>query len=481
MKISDQISLSARNLSRRKGRTALTLIGVVIGTCMVVLMISLGIAQTASNDEMLQQWGDLTSIEVYSGGNLRTEDGKTLYLNDAMLEQFRQLEHVLGATPYLQDYTMQGSVSAGNNNRYQISLNYGGLVGIDPAAMEPMGFTLESGNWLPVGPANKKATKLQVLVCQQTAYSFQDTRKSENSPKRQRYYGDVDASGNPVSPFVDINEEKMTLTLSNNDTANPKTKSWELEVVGTLTPDTSKGWWIQNSIIVRLQDAVMLRDAYTALTSTATGSNKKPVRTYDSIYIKVDDLDNVTAVEKAVEGLGFSADNIYSMNQQREVMQQQVMRQQMIFGGIAAVSLLVAAINIINTMTMAIYERTREIGIMKVLGCEVMSIRSMFLLESSGIGFLGGLIGVVLSVGASTLLNHLGDIAAAFGGSIDLSGLMGNGAFYYSSSGASVISIIPPWLLLAALLFATLIGLVAGILPANKAVQISALEAIRHD
>ena len=49
MKISDEISLSARNLLRRKGRTALTLVGVVIGTCMVVLMISLGIAQTKTN------------------------------------------------------------------------------------------------------------------------------------------------------------------------------------------------------------------------------------------------------------------------------------------------------------------------------------------------------------------------------------------------------------------------------------------------
>lgn len=480
MKISDQISLSARNLSRRKGRTALTLVGVVIGTCMVVLMISLGIAQTASNDEMLQQWGDLTSVEIYGGGNMRTADGKALHLNDAMLDTLRKLDHVLGATPYLQDYSMQGNITAGKNARYQVDLGGASLVGIDPAAMEPMGFTLESGDWLPVGPANKSATKLQVLVCQQTAYNFQDTRKSQNSPKRQRYYGDTDASGNMVEPFFDIDKEKLTLTLTNGDTTNAKTKTWQLEVVGTLTPDNSKGWWIQNGIVIRLQDAVMLQDAYASLTSSANGSNKKEARDYNEVHIKVDDLDNVTAVEEAVQALGFPKDNIYSMNQQREVMQQQVLRQQMIFGGIAAVSLLVAAINIINTMTMAIYERTREIGIMKVLGCEVLSIRTMFLLESSGIGFLGGLIGVIFSIGASALLNHLGDIAAAFGGTIDLSGLMGGG-MYYGSSGSSVISIIPPWLLLAALVFATLIGLVAGILPANKAVQISALEAIRHD
>lgn len=89
MKISDEIVLSARNLTRRKGRTALTLIGVVIGTCMVVLMISLGIAQTQANDEMLQSWGDLTQIQVYGGGMTVGEDGKTLKLDDAAIENFK--------------------------------------------------------------------------------------------------------------------------------------------------------------------------------------------------------------------------------------------------------------------------------------------------------------------------------------------------------------------------------------------------------
>ncbi len=75
---SDEISLSARNLLRRKGRTALTLVGVVIGTCMVVLMISLGIAQTKTNEEMLQSWGDLTQVQIYGYGMMQGSDGKPL-------------------------------------------------------------------------------------------------------------------------------------------------------------------------------------------------------------------------------------------------------------------------------------------------------------------------------------------------------------------------------------------------------------------
>ena len=137
---------------------------------------------------------------------------------------------------------------------------------------------------------------------------------------------------------------------------------------------------------------------------------------------------------------------------------------------------MVAAINIINTMTMAIYERTREIGVMKVLGCEIANIRTMFLMESSCIGFIGGVLGVLISLLVSLILNNLTTIMASFGQYVDLSGIMGG---YGASS--STISIIPPWLMLAALVFATLIGLISGILPANKAVKISALEAIRHD
>ena len=89
MKISDEISLSARNLLRRKGRTALTLVGVVIGTCMVVLMISLGIAQTKTNEEMLQSWGDLTQIQIYGYGMMMSSDGKPLYLDDAAIASIK--------------------------------------------------------------------------------------------------------------------------------------------------------------------------------------------------------------------------------------------------------------------------------------------------------------------------------------------------------------------------------------------------------
>ena len=466
MKISDEISLSARNLLRRKGRTALTLVGVVIGTCMVVLMISLGIAQTKTNEEMLQSWGDLTQVQIYGYGMMMGSDGKPLYLDDAAIANIKQIPHVAAATPYAQANNLEGEITAGRNSRYTSDIY--NLIGIDPTALEPMGFALQSGSWPTNTPASEKATKLQVLVGSSTGYNFQDSRKSYNSPKRYRYEGQTDANGKELPPFVDIDKDKMTLTIKTGEGSTEKSRSWELEIVGVLEPDGAKGYWTQSGIVLRIQDMKMLQKIYNDMTKT-----KEESKSYDQVYVKVDDLSNVTDVETAIHDLGFT--NTYSMNQQREEMQKQVMNSQMIFGGIAAVSLLVAAINIINTMTMAIYERTREIGVMKVLGCELGNIRTMFLLESSTIGFIGGLIGLGISLIASFVLNNL----STLGQGLDLSGLMGGG--YYMGGGGGTISIIPPWLMLAALVFATLVGLVAGILPANKAVKISALEAIRHE
>ena len=466
MKISDEISLSARNLLRRKGRTALTLVGVVIGTCMVVLMISLGIAQTKTNEEMLQSWGDLTQVQIYGYGMMMGSDGKPLYLDDAAIANIKQIPHVAAATPYAQAYNLEGEITAGRNGRYTSDIY--NLIGIDPTALEPMGFALQSGSWPTNTPASEKATKLQVLVGSSTGYNFQDSRKSYNSPKRYRYEGQTDANGKELPPFVDIDKDKMTLTIKTGEGSTEKSRSWELEIVGVLEPDGAKGYWTQSGIVLRIQDMKMLQKVYNDMTKT-----KEESKSYEQVYVKVDDLSNVTDVETAIHDLGFT--NTYSMNQQREEMQKQVMNSQMIFGGIAAVSLLVAAINIINTMTMAIYERTREIGVMKVLGCELGNIRTMFLLDSSTIGFIGGLIGLGISLIASFVLNNL----STLGQGLDLSGLMGGG--YYMGGGGGTISIIPPWLMLAALVFATLVGLVAGILPANKAVKISALEAIRHE
>ena len=115
---------------------------------------------------------------------------------------------------------MGGTITAGRNDRYTMDISY--LIGIDPTALEPMGFALQSGSWPTNTPASEKSTKLQVLVGASTGYGFEDSRKSYNSPKRYRYEGQTDASGKTLPPFVDINKDKMTLTLKTGDDSTEK-------------------------------------------------------------------------------------------------------------------------------------------------------------------------------------------------------------------------------------------------------------------
>lgn len=474
MKISDLVRLSTDNLRRRKGRTALTVIGVVIGTCAIVLMISLGIAINKQNEEMLQSWGDLTQIQIYNYSWYSSDgsSGQELTLNDEVIAQIKANEHVTAVTPYYQANNFNGRIYAGKKNRYE---TYAwNIYGMYTDAIEAMGFQLKSGRYLDEAEVAGK-NKIPVLVGENFGYNFEDTRRKYDSPKRYRYQGQTDAAGNLLEPFVDIENDKMTLSIiTYGDNGEQIVASYELVVVGVMQSDYAVHYCTDSGIVMRIEDLKKLEAVY-----LKAAGEKAPEKTnYQEVYVKCDNVDNVEKVEKWIqEDLGFQQTN--SMTQIRESMQESVAQSQLILGGLAAISLFVAALNIMNTMTMAIYERTREIGVMKVLGCGLGTIRSMFLIESGAIGFLGGLIGVAVSLLISAFLNNLTTIMAWFGNTVDLSWI--TSAMGGWSGGGGEISIIPIWLIALALVFATVVGLLSGIAPAGRAVKISALEAIRHE
>ena len=143
-------------------------------------------------------------------------------------------------------------------------------------------------------------------------------------------------------------------------------------------------------------------------------------------------------------------------------MQKELAMIEAVLGGIGAVSLFVAAIGIANTMMMSIYERTKEIGVIKVLGCSLKNIKQMFLMEAASIGLIGGVVGNILSFLVSALINFLAGGGAALGFEGD-------------------ISYIPLWLVLVSMGFAMLVGIMAGYFPAKRAMQLSPLAAIRSE
>jgi ABC-type antimicrobial peptide transport system permease subunit len=141
---------------------------------------------------------------------------------------------------------------------------------------------------------------------------------------------------------------------------------------------------------------------------------------------------------------------------------------QLLLGAMGIISLMIAAIGIANTMIMSIYERTREIGVMKVIGASLSDIKKLFLLEATIIGFIGGVFGVLLSILASHLLNN-SDMA-----------FFSIFTEYLGEGGESVISLITPELCGLSALFASLIGLISGYFPARRAMGLSAVNALNN-
>ena len=451
MKFSDLIAMCVRNLTRRKFRTFLTVTGVVIGTCAIVVMISLGVGISESNKAFLNSRGDLTIIQVYGNGGKADS-----VLDDAAIAQIQAIPGVDVATPFM-NYMPPNSqmvLYTGARNRYVFWGASWTLTGVYPEALPKLGYTLKDG--VMFTPATGK--KLQMVFGSMVVYDFEDTKKRW---PHSRIDGWPDEEGNMADPFFNPLEVEYKLKLDPSK-QNAKTLEYTMEAVGILDAETreyEKMW----SAYMDINDLKKIKADFEKENSVKKDKNQQ--EGYEQAKVKALDINKVHTVEVAIQEMGFQT---YSMESMREDLQKNAQQIQLILGLLGGVSLFVAAISITNTMIMSVYERTREIGVMKVLGCLVGNIRSVFLIEAGLIGFFGGVIGVAFSCFLSFLLNKFG-------------GALGGIFSQLPSDGTTSASVIPVWLMLLGLIFATLIGLASGFAPANHAVKISALEAIKQE
>jgi ABC-type antimicrobial peptide transport system permease subunit len=195
-----------------------------------------------------------------------------------------------------------------------------------------------------------------------------------------------------------------------------------------------------------------------------TRKNGKPYNEifYSQLIVQVDEMENVTELTNMINDMGYDA---YSSAEwiQSEIDSMNTI--QAVLGAIGAVAMLVAAISITNTMMMSIYERTKEIGVMKVLGCDIRNIQALFLMEAGFIGFIGGVVGVGFSYLLAFIINSL----------------MGSSGMGDSMGITGAICRIPLWLSPVAVAFAIVVGMVAGFIPSLRAMRLSPLAAIRNE
>ena len=452
MKVLDLLKLSISNLKRRKLRTVLTVLGVMIGTASVVTMLSLGIGLDELNKESIAQSGSLKAIDVsvpYTRQNDTSKKSEPLYIKDETIKSFSRLEHVEGVSPVLSTsvIVMQGPYmlreqiyGVGDDYMDEIQLESGHL----PKDKKKLEFVY--GNFVIRDFFNQK----------KPSESFYDTNKLPNVD----YYKPM---------FVIFDTDSFEKANAGGENAPKPPKKYIIETAGVVKGGASMDEYdnynnCSYGIYCNIDALkVMLKKIYKnrLIPDQPTTKKGKPLKylVYDSAKVYVDDMKNVMAVQKQITEMGYQAESQMEWIEQSKASTNMI---QMVLGGIGAVSLFVASIGIANTMMMSIYERTKEIGIMKVLGCDMNRIRDMFLIESGAIGLIGGLTGVIFSFIISIVINALG-VAVA------VSGVDGN------------ISRIPPWLVISAIIFAVIIGMLAGFFPSLRAMKLSPLTALRND
>ena len=431
MRSKDFIKMGLKNLTRRKLRTSLTILGVVIGTFSIVVMMSLGIAMTEGFEEQIMQMGSLTTINVNkyyhadTGNSDEWTPGKEKELDDNLVSKLKEIPHVEAVTPI--QYMSVKLISG----KYE---SWSTLCGIDPEAFNYFDFPeIEEGRYLTTEDTD------ELLYSAHSAYFY--------NPKGSSMRGDSDE-------LVDIMNDRIKMTFDMGYTEGTKPKYYTAKFAGKMVESNGDK---NGYLYVNIEQ----------LKKWKKELKKAGIKTYDDdgysqIWVSVDDVKYVEDVQEQIKAMEYGT---YSLADMLKPMQETSNTLQLILGGIGAVSMLVSAIGIANTMVMSIYERTKEIGVMKVLGCLISDIKKLFLFEASMIGLIGGALGVGLSYLASYFMNkYSGQIGGALG----------------IGSGGSKISVIPIWLVLLALGFAMLVGIISGYYPAKRATKIKAIEALRE-
>lgn len=506
MKISDILGMSLTNLWRRKTRTILTVLGVIIGTASIVIMLSLGIGLKQAMLQQVGTAGGLTEIMVYSDNDYGTDE---LLLDDTTIETFMELEHVDNVEPQLW-YSMP--IQAG---KYECYIS---LVGISQENLEK----IELGE----GTLPEQGGTLSMIAGNQVLGDFMDSSTGEYPYYESGELPNVDLLNTSLVGGIEVEEVSVDDTEDSSDSSDFFDSTFsnedndfddedddfgyddnDLEDSSTSTDDETVSGYedgydlyedsnISYSSFTSETKRVPISitgitegdiDTYTEFSyycytsmdslreflkqnysensiipGQPTDKNGKPYRDlkYSQLTINVDESTNVEDVLQTVQDMGYRAD---ANKEWLEEIEKEFMIIEAVLGGIGAVSLLVAAIGIANTMTMSTYERTKEIGIMKVLGCSLGNIRSMFLTEAAFIGLLGGVAGVVLSFLLSLAVNRAAP------------------AIMSDFSEGMHISVIPFWLVTLSIIFSTLIGMIAGFFPAQRATKLSPLAAIRNE
>lgn len=480
MRFSDYIFLAFRNIRRQKLRSALTIFAVVIGATSVTIMLSLVFSLKGFMTKQFEANGtfqqvavspqqDITWNDHNNGGNNCTACVK---VTDDLVTKISKEAHILGVARMTDVYQIQ-ALQYGNQKLRLNQVRAYDANGIIPSTMlagRDINQTDKAGVvTLTADYADKLGFKKnyqgmvgkQISLVTQGYYSGVGSDPIKASQAQQDWFNThPNSDGRDYSPPPTVlNATIVGITDSQDNSLTARVPlDWARGLLESQTYQVSRA--DQDAAQAKCRNAHGPCNAQ--VTPTLTVSDELAKQGYNSLIVKVDKASNAAAVAKDLK----NKYRVGAADAQTQIKQQLAIFNILgaVLGGIGGIALMVAAVGVVNTMIMAILERTREIGVMRAVGAKRGTVSRLFTFEASLLGFMGGVIGLgvgyILVLIANPLINNQ---------------LKGNGIVSRN------IITLPLWLILGVIGITTLIGLLAGLYPARRAARLDPVEALHFE
>lgn len=402
----DNIKLATRTFRTRKLRTFLTILGISVGIGAILFLVSLGYGMQKVLLERITRLDALLALDV------TTSNASVLRLDENVLETFSKLEHVVEVSP-LRNVASNAKVG---NISSQINFS-----AVDPSYFRLGGVELFSGELFQTSYDKN-------IVLSRGALTSLGIAEAE------------EALGKEVAITFVISPQYISEGVREDD----------ILVESRLIP-------LEETFIV---SGVIDDESNSFGYIDISWTKDLEITSYDSMKVKVKDQSYLKQTRDIIIEKGFTVIALSDTIDQANKIFATIQIVLALFG---LVALIVSAIGMFNTMTIALLERTNEIGIMKAIGASNTDIRIMFLVESVLIGFLGGLGGVLIGLIGTKTINVVFNLLAS---------RMGGQSIEIFST--------PIWFVMFIMSFSVFVGFLTGIYPAQRAAKLNPLMALRY-